>query len=270
MNTREITAALLARKCEARYPNSERIIALLHKIRMALFPGYFQAIPETETPEEWLNKLLAEIEHDLSEEINGEIAKGLIDAFAEIQLLLCKDAQAGFAGDPAAGSAEEVILTYPGFFAIFTYRLAHFLFVNGVPFIPRMMSEYAHSVTGIDIHPGATIGEYFFIDHGTGVVIGETSVIGHHVKLYQGVTIGALSIKEGQGRKDVKRHPTIGDGVTIYSGASILGGDTVIGEGSVVGGSAFVVRSVPAHTVVKTKNFELQTIVSERGMDYDK
>ena len=143
------------------------------------------------------------------------------------------------------------ILTYPGFFAVFVHRIAHFLFSENVPFIPRMMSEYAHSITGIDIHPGAEIGEHFFIDHGTGVVIGETAVVGNHVKLYQGVTIGALSTKKGQELKNVKRHPTIGDSVTIYSGATILGGDTVIGEGSVIGGNSFIVKSVPAKTVVK-------------------
>jgi len=138
------------------------------------------------------------------------------------------------------------------------YRIAHELYLLSVPLIPRIMSEYAHSATGIDIHPGAAIGKYFFIDHGTGIVIGETTIIGDNVKLYQGVTLGALSTKGGQSIKGVKRHPTISDNVTIYSGASILGGDTIIGEGVVIGGNAFVIRSVPENTRVSVKNPELQ------------
>lgn len=150
------------------------------------------------------------------------------------------DLQAAYDGDPAARSKDEIVFSYPGLYAITVYRLAHELFLLGVPLIPRMMTEQAHSKTGIDIHPGATIGKYFFIDHGTGIVIGETTIIGCHVKLYQGVTLGALSTKGGQKLRDVRRHPTIGDNVTIYSGASILGGETVIEEGVVIGGNSFI------------------------------
>ena len=153
-------------------------------------------------------------------------------------------------GDPAAGSKEEVIFTYPGLYAIYVYRIAHVLYDLGVPIIPRVMTEIAHSSTGIDIGAGAHIGEYFFIDHGTGVVIGETTTIGDHVKLYQGVTLGALSTRGGQRLAGVKRHPTIEDNVTIYSNASVLGGETVIGEGSVIAGSTFVTFSVPPHSRV--------------------
>lgn len=168
-----------------------------------------------------------------------------------LQELLLKDVQAGFDGDPAAKSREEIIFCYPGFFAIFVYRLAHELYMSDVPYIPRMMTEYAHSGTGIDINPGAVIGEYFFIDHGTGVVIGETTEIGNNVKLYQGVTLGALSTRKGQMLSNVKRHPTIGNNVTVYSNASILGGETVVGDNSTIGGGAFITSSVPENTRVQ-------------------
>ena len=168
-----------------------------------------------------------------------------------------KDVQAAFDGDPAAHSKEEIIFCYPGLFAIFVYRMAHELYRMKVPFIPRIMTEYAHSHSGIDINPGATIGEYFFIDHGTGVVIGETTIIGNNVKIYQGVTLGALSTRSGQLLRDVKRHPTIEDDVTIYSSASILGGETVIGKGVVIGGNAFITSSVPAGSRVSVRNPEL-------------
>lgn len=166
----------------------------------------------------------------------------------QLQELLLKDVQAGFDGDPAAKSKEEIIFCYPGFFAIFVYRIAHELYVSSVPYVPRMMTEYAHSGTGIDINPGATIGEYFFIDHGTGVVIGETTTIGNNVKLYQGVTLGALSTRKGQLLANVKRHPTIGNNVIVYSNASILGGETVVGDNSTIGGGAFLTSSVPANS----------------------
>ena len=164
------------------------------------------------------------------------------------------DLQACYDGDPAAYSKGEIILSYPGLTASTINRIAHELYLLKVPLIPRMMTEYAHSKTGIDIHPGATIGKYFMIDHGTGIVIGETSIIGDHVKMYQGVTIGGLSTRGGQALKGIKRHPTIEDNVTIYSGASILGGETVIGEGSVIGANAFITASVPAGSRVSMKN----------------
>ena len=168
------------------------------------------------------------------------------------------DLLAAYDGDPAAGCFEEIILAYPGLVAITVYRLAHELYLLKVPVIPRLMTEYAHSETGIDIHPGATIDKYFFIDHGTGIVIGETAVIGKNVKIYQGVTIGALSTRGGQKLSGKKRHPTIKDNVTIYAGASILGGDTEIGENSVIGGNTFITSSVPADTRVSMKNPEME------------
>lgn len=168
------------------------------------------------------------------------------------------DLIAAFDGDPAAGCYEEIILAYPGIMAVTVYRLAHELYLLRVPVIPRLMTEYAHSETGIDIHPGATIGKNFFIDHGTGIVIGETSVIGKNVKIYQGVTLGALSTRGGQKLSGKRRHPTIEDNVTIYAGASILGGDTVIGENSVIGGNTFITSSVPANTRVSIKNPEME------------
>lgn len=161
-------------------------------------------------------------------------------------------------GDPAAGSYEEIILAYPGLIAITVYRIAHELYLEKVPVLPRLMTEYAHSQTGIDIHPGATIDKYFFIDHGTGIVIGETSIIGKNVKIYQGVTIGALSTRGGQRLSGKKRHPTICDNVTIYAGASILGGDTVIGENTVIGGNAFITSSIGPNNKVSMKNLEME------------
>ncbi|MBR4832518.1 MAG: serine acetyltransferase [Butyrivibrio sp.] len=164
------------------------------------------------------------------------------------------DLSACYDGDPAAYSKEEIILSYPGLLATTISRIAHELYVLKVPLIPRMMTEYAHSKTGIDIHPGATMGKYLMIDHGTGIVIGETSIIGEHVKIYQGVTIGGLSTRGGQALKGSKRHPTIEDDVTIYSGASILGGETVIGKGTVIGANAFITESVPAGSRVSMMN----------------
>ena len=164
------------------------------------------------------------------------------------------DVQASFDGDPAAFNTNEIILCYPGLRAITISRIAHELFLLGVPLIPRMWTEYAHSRTGIDIHPGATIGKYFCIDHGTGIVVGETTIIGDYVKVYQGVTIGALSTRGGQSLRGTKRHPTIEDRVTIYAGASILGGETVIGHDAVIGSNAFITSSVGANERVSMQN----------------
>ena len=179
-------------------------------------------------------------------------------AIPRIRENLATDIEAAYEGDPAAFSRDEVISSYPGIYATMVNRIAHELYELGVPLIPRIMTEHAHSVTGIDIHPGAKLGKYFFIDHGTGIVIGETSEIGEHAKIYQGVTLGALSTRGGQLLKGKKRHPTIEDDVTIYSGASILGGETVISEGAVIGGNAFVTKSVPEQTRVSAKMPELQ------------
>jgi serine O-acetyltransferase len=170
----------------------------------------------------------------------------LLQQIPQIRTLLSKDVLAAFQGDPAANSVEEIIFSYPSIEAITTHRIAHALHVEGVPMLPRIMAEHAHSLSGIDINPGAQIGESFFIDHGTGVVIGETCSIGNNVKIYQGVTLGALSVERTPGAgRGTKRHPTIEDNVTIYAGATILGGKTVIGAGSVVGGNVWLVESVP-------------------------
>ena len=187
-----------------------------------------------------------------------ELTFSFLDRLPAVRELIETDVEAAFSGDPAAFNREEIIFSYPGLFAIMVNRLAHELHLLGVPLIPRIMTEYAHSETGIDIHPGASIGRYFFIDHGTGIVIGETTVIGDNVKIYQGVTLGALSTRGGQQLKSVRRHPTIEDNVTIYSGASILGGDTVVGKNAVIGGNAFITRSVPEGARVSIKNPELR------------
>ena len=259
-----ITLDLLEQRCNStNHPDAENIIEIIKKIRSAVFPEYFNSSCESKQLVSWLELLLEDIYIDLLREIKtafikhknnkdaDDVSIGLLKQLVGIKQLLYKDAEAGFNSDPAAKSIDEVILTYPGFFAVFVYRIAHYLFLEGIPFIPRIMSEYAHSVTGIDIHPGAAIGEYFFIDHGTGVVIGETAIIGNHVKLYQGVTLGALSTKSGQKLAGKKRHPTIEDNVTIYSGATILGGETIIGKNSTIGGNAFIVKSVLKNTTIR-------------------
>ena len=250
------------------YPDTGAITETLKKIRMAVFPGFFNEISSSKSLDIWLQSLLEDIRIELTREIKKalprqdddrdapllracEVSADLLDRLAYLQELLFKDAQAGFNGDPAARSMREVILTYPGFYAVFVHRIAHYLFTQDVPIIPRIMSEHAHSLTGIDIHPGAAIGESFFIDHGTGIVIGETAVIGNHVKLYQGVTLGALSTRSGQKLAGLKRHPTIEDNVTIYSGATILGGETVIGKDSTIGGNVFIIKSIPEGSKVK-------------------
>jgi serine O-acetyltransferase len=253
-------------------PSQQHIIEIMQTLRVLLFPGYYEqgAIEETALPY-ITGERVAWIYRHLSQEINrclcfecrkcdqpGRIpecegrARGvtldLLRAIPEIRKALALDVQAAMAGDPAANSTDEVILAYPSIAAISVHRLAHFLYQREVPLLPRIMSEYIHHRTGIDIHPGARIGHAFFIDHGTGVVIGETTEIGDRVKIYQGVTLGALSVsREMRGHK---RHPTIGDEVTIYAGATILGGDTVIGRGAVIGGNVWVVDSVPAYSKV--------------------
>lgn len=192
---------------------------------------------------------------DASEEVRneeaGKISLEFFNRIPKVREYTATDVEAFGEGDPAAYNTNEIILSYPGLYAITVYRLAHELQLLGVPLIPRIMTEYAHSKTGIDIHPGATIGKYFFIDHGTGIVVGETTIIGDRVKVYQGVTIGALSTKDVPALKGAKRHPTIEDDVTIYSGASILGGETVIGKDSVIGSNAFITGPIPAGSKVK-------------------
>ena len=253
-------------------PVRDEVIGILNEVKALMFPAYFapkNAMSDaTEFAEELLNsiyfRLKKQVALALSFKCKGDvseraekIAEDFISALPEIHRVLLTDVNATFEGDPAASSKEEIIFSYPGFYTIFVYRVAHLLYQSGVPFVPRMMTEYAHDKTGIDINPGATIGEYFFIDHGTGIVIGETTVIGKHVKLYQGVTLGALSPRKGQSLAGVKRHPTVKDNVTIYSGASILGGDTVIGEGAVIGGNSFITESVGENSRVSVKKPEL-------------
>lgn len=190
---------------------------------------------------------------DKCSEKANQITIEFMNSLPDITHILNTDIQAAYDGDPAARSKEEILLSYPAFEAISTFRLAHKLFELDIPLIPRIMTEYAHSMTGIDIHPGAKIGEYFFIDHGTGVVIGETCTIGKHVKIYQGVTLGAKSFEldeNGNPVKGIKRHPNIEDNVIIYAGATILGGDVTVGKGSIIGGNVWLMKSVsPGSTV---------------------
>jgi serine O-acetyltransferase len=261
-------------------PNRDSIIEISRQLMLLLFPGYFGNNNfERETREYRLGELLTSIFESLSEQIafalkhqarqqashqdDGlkeraeKICLEFLSKIPGIREYLATDVMAAFDGDPAASSKDEVIFSYPGLYAISIYRLAHELYLQSVPLIPRILSEYAHNITGIDIHAGATIGKYFFIDHGTGVVIGETTTIGNNVKIYQGVTLGALSTRGGQSLRGVKRHPTLEDGVTVYSGASILGGQTIIGASAIIGSNAFITKSVPSWTKVSAKNPEL-------------
>lgn len=231
------------------------LVNFINNVKALIFPGYVKTF-------ECYDKLTADIKSSLIfllrrieviEEITLDV-ENIVDKFFDsiplIDSFIEKDIEALYSGDPAAASKTEIILCYPGLRAIFIYRVAHVLYELNIPILPRALSEYAHGKTGIDIHPGATIGEYFFIDHGTGIVIGQTCVIGNNVKIYQGVTLGALSLREGSKLKGAKRHPTIKDNVTIYSGASIFGGDTIIGENTTIGSSAFITSSVEDNMLV--------------------
>lgn len=232
-----------------------QVVELIDFLRGALFPTIFDpnSIGEghekvdRDTAEVLLRQMLFSFTEDKEE--SKRIAKEMIESLPAIKEMVDTDVQAAYEGDPAAKSTEEVMLAYPGFEAISIFRLAHKLYELKVPIIPRMMTEYAHSITGIDIHPGATIGKYFFIDHGTGVVIGETTTIGERVKLYQGVTLGAKSFDvnpDGSLVKGIKRHPDIGNNVVIYAGATVLGGTTRIGDNCVIGGNVWLTHSVEA------------------------
>ena len=225
------------------------VVELMDKLRSLLFPGYFDdeyAEVLLERVKRILLRLLAGKKEQENKEESVKLVMDFLTKLPKIRASLATDVEAAFDSDPAAIGKEDIIISYPGIYAISIYRLAHELYLLNIPMLPRIMTEYAHSSTGIDIHPGAQIGNYFFIDHGTGIVIGETTVIGEHVKIYQGVTLGALSTKGGQRLRGKKRHPTVEDNVTIYSGASIFGGDTVIGKNSVLGSNVFVTESVPA------------------------
>ena len=263
-------------------PDKTSVIQILDDLLAVIYPGYFgRKYVEKSNVEYHIGDLIDSIHSRMTREIYRsirnqcsrpddicahcqEIAEDHSIAFLkklpDLREMLSADVQAGFDGDPAAKSFEEVIFAYPAILAITVYRLSHELNLRGIPLLPRIMTEWAHSTTGIDIHPGARIGRGFFIDHGTGVVVGETTWIGDNVKLYQGVTLGALSFPkddDGQVIRGKKRHPTIEDDVVIYSGATILGGDTVIGRGSVIGGNVWLTRSVPDHTRVMISEPEL-------------
>ena len=258
----------------SRHPDRDVVVELIQKLRRIIFPGHFRDKNyHIYNAKHNLSMLIEDVMFNLSnqialvlqgcgEENAREKAQELCLAFFQqiptIRAYVDTDLQAAYDGDPAATGVDEIIFSYPGLFAITVYRMAHVLYTLGVPMLPRMMTEYAHSVTGIDIHPGATVGRYFFIDHGTGIVIGETTVIGENVKIYQGVTLGALSTRGGQSLRGKRRRPTIEDNVTIYAGASILGGETVIGRDCVIGSNAFITRSINPGTTVSIKNQELQ------------
>ena len=254
-----------------RLPSRQAIIGIIRSFQRLLFPVCYGEKHLLKLPPEQYGALLMEqIFDDLSaqialtmedtaanrlraEEITGE----LLQKLPQIQRVLQKDLEANFDGDPAAHNMEEVVLSYPGFFAIFIYRIAHELYLQEVSMIPRIMTEYAHSQTGIDINPGATIGEYFFIDHGTGIVVGETTIIGDNVKMYQGATLGALSPAGMRSVPGERRHPKVGNNVTIYAGSTLLGGATEIGDNVVIGGNAFLTSSVDANTTVSIKKPEM-------------
>ena len=247
-------------------PDRLTVVRIVKALQAALFPlcfrrelpGQSDSVLLACTLEELNGQILSAMRFvHLGEKEADEAAEAAVEAFArrlpEVKRLLLLDIEALYEGDPAASRREEVMICYPGFYAISIYRLAHELYRLKVPLIPRIMTEFGHEKTGIDIHPGATIGEYFFIDHGTGIVIGETTVIGDHVKLYQGVTLGAKSFEldeNGNPVKNIKRHPYIGNRVVIYANATILGGNTVIGDDCVIGGNSWLTHSVPAGSTV--------------------
>lgn len=240
--------------------NRNNIIQIVKDMRDLLFPGYFSTLLSHATnaniflKERVYSNLVTELEEinkNTEYKIDSDgVARKFIGELSNVITLLRTDLEAAYNSDPAAIDYNEIIISYPGFFAITIYRLANILYQLNVPYIPRIMSEYAHSKTGIDIHPGATIGPYFFIDHGTGIVIGETTIIGSNVKIYQNVTLGALSLGRGKQLKGIKRHPTIKDKVTIYSGATILGGNTIINENVTIGANAYITDDVEANNVV--------------------
>lgn len=271
-------------------PSKKVVIEVLEDLLTVIFPGYLGKTEITKSNVKYvIGNMLTSIHSRLTVEVDKSfkhicrkikecpedvchaqaeiVVKELLEKIPEIRQLLAGDIEAAYGGDPAAVSAEEVILSYPCVLAITTYRIAHELYLHGVPLIPRIMSEHVHSQTGIDIHPGARIGKNFFVDHGTGVVIGETTEIGDNVKMYQGVTLGALSFpKDEKGHiiKGRKRHPTIGNNVVIYSGATLLGADAVIGDNVVIGGNVWITSPVPSNTRITIAQPE-QNIRKERN-----
>ncbi len=270
---------------DVRRPDKDAVIDIIEKLRRIIFPGYSRDKNyRVYNAKHNLSMLMEDVFYNLNKQISlvlqnagedeeqakaraEEITLQFFRQIPQVRATVQTDLVAFYEGDPAATNMSEIVFAYPGLFAIMVYRLAHELYALNVPMLPRIMTEHAHSVTGIDIHPGATIGEYFFIDHGTGIVIGETTVIGKNVKIYQSVTLGALSTRGGQSLRGVRRHPTIEDGVTIYAGASVLGGDTVIGRDSVIGSNAFITESIAPCTTVTIKNQELQMKVRPGCME---
>jgi serine O-acetyltransferase len=236
-------------------PNKVKIVEFGDRVKDLLFPNYFNQVDDCSLVLSSAKELFKKYVSSKDDDENL-----FFDELNKIKETLLTDIEAMFNGDPACESYDEVIIAYPGFYAILTYRIAHILYKLGIKIPARILTEEAHSKTGIDIHPGATIGDYFFIDHGTGIVIGETTIIGHHVKLYQGVTLGALSLSRGQLLKGNKRHPTIGNNVTIYSGASILGGETVIEDNVTLGANVFITSSVSASSKVAYKSRDLTCV----------
>ncbi len=263
--------------CSCKLPSNHEIKQIIMLSKELIFPGYFsQKHIDSHGNYRYTSSIVKKLHKKLRDQISTsllyladsqkdkmikkkscQLCVEYIKKLPEIREMLYTDLEAHFLNDPAAFNKDQIVVSYPGFYAITIHRLAHALHLLNVPVIPRMMSEFAHRETGIDINPAAVIGNHFFIDHGTGVVIGETTIIGNHVKIYQGVTLGALSTRGGQYLKGVKRHPTIEDNVTIYSGASILGGETVIGENSTIGSNVFITGSLPSNSKVSIKIPEL-------------
>ncbi len=267
-------------------PSRNSVQHILTMLKEILFPGYFDTTPINNINLQYVigqkivtaaESLCAEISKILvwsakesqnvvnpseTRQIAKEVTSDFFDYIPTLRTLLKKDVKATYNGDPAAKSEAEIILSYPGFQATTTYRIAHFLYKRDIPLMPRMMTEIAHSETGIDIHPGATIGPSFCIDHGTGIVIGETSDIGHNVKLYQGVTLGALSVPKS--KSTTKRHPTLGDHIVVYAETTILGGDTQIGSNSIIGGNVWITQSIPENSKISLSSDYQQLIKSGR------
>lgn len=271
------------------HPNRDDIVKIITQLQNIIFPGYYKNKNyRVYTVRNNLSMQLEDVLYNLSKQISivlkylpehtdksetellyeGEkLSLQFLEKLTDIRALIQTDLEAAYDGDPAAFNKPEIIFSYPGLYAIMVNRIAHELYLLNVPLLPRIMTEYAHTKTGIDIHPGATLGKYFFIDHGTGIVIGETTEIGDNVKIYQGVTLGALSTRDGQKLHGKKRHPTIEDNVTIYAGASILGGNTVIGHDTVIGGNAFITTSIPSNTRVSIKAQELEYKQGKRSVE---
>ncbi|MBE6030667.1 MAG: serine acetyltransferase [Firmicutes bacterium] len=273
----------ISEKASLNLPDKEEIIEIIDDVLMLLYPQYYGNKKMDEATEKYIignlmqivyQKLKRQIKlaflyeydrknvsimHDAEEKAEA-VCMYFFEQLPEIYRLLTLDVQAAFDGDPAAKTKDQIVFSYPGLLAISIHRIAHVFYQQKVPMISRIMSEHAHGKTGIDIHPGATIGEYFFIDHGTGVVIGETTEIGNNVKIYQGVTLGALSTRNANALRNSKRHPTIKDNVTIYAGATVLGGETVIGENTTISGGAFITEPIPANCLVNTERNKLKYV----------